>query len=98
MALGILLAALWLAALSLCIHLVMIHKSPTKKFKNSKPRRRPRRKSPQRVPLEDELVRLLNGDRTTANRLLTSTRRKHPNQSEQWCHEKALYDLERDRR
>jgi hypothetical protein len=49
-------------------------------------------------PLEDELVRLLNGDRTTANRLISSTRRKNPNQSEQWCREKAVYDLERDRR
>jgi hypothetical protein len=50
------------------------------------------------VPLEDELVRLLNGNIETADRLLTSTRRKNPHQSEQWCREKALYDLERDRR
>lgn len=98
--LGILLATCWLAGLALCLHLLRNHKPKARtKFKNSKPRRRPRRKSPQHVPpLEDELVRLLNGDRTTANRLISSTRRKNPNQSEQWCREKAVYDLERDRR
>jgi|SRR5919199_5660125 hypothetical protein len=98
--LGLLLAALWLAGLALCLQLLSIHRkqSRSKSFKKSKPRRRPRRKLSRVLPLSQELTALLNGDRTTAERLISSTRRKHPHQSEQWCREKALYDLERDRR
>lgn len=89
--------ACWLGSLLALVSRPQI-KSTRKKIKSSKPRRRPRRKSPQHGTLENELVRLLNGNAATANRLIVSTRRKNPHQSEQWCHEKALYDLERDRR
>lgn len=99
--LGLLLLALWLAAFSLCIQLFMVARkqprSKSKSRKRAKPRRRPSR-SPQYSSLEVRLVSLLNGDKETARRLTNATRRNHPNRSEQWCQEKALFDLERDRR
>lgn len=94
--LGLLLLALWLAALSLCIQLWLI--TPRSKSKKRKSRRRPRVRFPKHVPLESRLTMLLNGDKATAQRLIGSTRRNHPNRSEQWCQEKAIHDLERDRR
>lgn len=98
--LGILLAALWLAALALCLQLFLVDRNQprSKSPRKSKPRRRPRRKVSKPVPLSQELAMLLNGDRTTAERLISSTRQQYPNRSEQWCREKAIYDLERDRR
>lgn len=40
----------------------------------------------------------LTRDRATAERLLKLTREYNPHRSEQWCYEKVIYDLERDRR
>lgn len=37
-------------------------------------------------------------DRATAERLLKLTREYNPQRSEQWCYEKVIYDIERDRR
>jgi outer membrane biosynthesis protein TonB len=48
-------------------------------------------------PLEAKLVKLLNGDRAAADRLLQSARLRHPDRSEQWIVEKCIHDLERDR-
>ena len=48
-------------------------------------------------PLYLKILQLLNGDRTTAERLLALVRRQHPDRSNQWCHEKVLDDLIRDR-
>jgi hypothetical protein len=97
MALGILLLALWLAGFSLCIQLWLLTKPFSKTKRKRKPRRRPRPKS-QHVPLETRLTSLLNGDQLTAQRLTDWNRRRHPGRSERWYWEKAIHDLERDRR
>jgi hypothetical protein len=47
---------------------------------------------------ERELLRLVNGHRPTALRLVAKVQEYHPGRSEQWCWEKAIYDLQRDRR
>lgn len=55
-----------------------------------RPARQPSRSYP-------KLVRLLNGDRTAADRLVQAMLLKHPDRSEDWCYEKVVFDLERDR-
>lgn len=47
--------------------------------------------------LQKELLRLLHDDRNTANRLLSQVKMNNPNKSINWCIEKVIYDLERDR-
>jgi hypothetical protein len=48
--------------------------------------------------LEQELLRLLGGDKNAALRLLRNARKNNPGKSYLWCHEKVIRDLERDRR
>ncbi|WP_277882229.1 MULTISPECIES: hypothetical protein [Cyanophyceae] len=43
------------------------------------------------------MYRLLNGDRAGAIRLVGSIRARNPDKLEQWCWEKAVFDLERNR-
>lgn len=43
------------------------------------------------------LIRLLNGDHRTAQRLLNQARLRYPNHDENWYWEKVIFDLERDR-
>lgn len=47
--------------------------------------------------LQKELLRLLHDDRNTANRLLSQVKSNNPSRSINWCIEKVIYDLERDR-
>jgi hypothetical protein len=47
--------------------------------------------------LAKELLILVNGDTATARRLLRNVNRSNPGRSVNWCLEKAIYDLERDR-
>lgn len=47
--------------------------------------------------LQKQLMRLLHDDRNTANRLLSQVKVKNPSRSIDWCVEKVIYDLERDR-
>lgn len=47
--------------------------------------------------LQKELLRLLHDDRHTANRLLSQVKINNPNKPINWCIEKVIYDLERDR-
>ena len=47
--------------------------------------------------LQKKLLRLLHDERDTANRLLSQIKIKNPNRSINWCVEKVIYDLERDR-
>ena len=47
--------------------------------------------------LQKKLLRLLHDDRDTANRLLAQVKGKNPYKSVDWCVEKVIYDLERDR-
>jgi hypothetical protein len=52
----------------------------------------------QRGEVETRLLTLLGGQRATAIRLLSSIQSRYPDRDQQWCLEKALRDLERDRR
>lgn len=45
-----------------------------------------------------QLLRLVNGNRAVALRLVEKVRERNPKRSEQWCWEKAIYDIQRDRR
>jgi len=47
--------------------------------------------------LQKKLLRLLHDERDTANRLLSQVKVNNPNRSINWCVEKVIYDLERDR-
>ncbi|MEO0535351.1 MAG: hypothetical protein AAF215_15950 [Cyanobacteria bacterium P01_A01_bin.123] len=44
------------------------------------------------------LMRLVNGNPGVAQRLVERVRQQNPERSEQWCWEKAIYDIQRDRR
>lgn len=50
-----------------------------------------------RPKLRHQLLRLLHDDRPVANRLLAQAKLKYPDRSTDWCAEKVLYDLKRDR-
>jgi hypothetical protein len=43
------------------------------------------------------LVRLVGGNRDVAERLVRQVQLHHPDRPAQWCWEKAIYDLQRDR-
>ncbi|MBD2256072.1 hypothetical protein [Pseudanabaena sp. FACHB-2040] len=45
-----------------------------------------------------QLLRLVGGSGSTAERLLSQLRQRYPGESEQWYWEKAIYDIRRDRR
>lgn len=47
--------------------------------------------------LQKQLLRLLHEDRSTANRLLSQVKLRNPDKPIDWCVEKVIYDLERDR-
>lgn len=47
---------------------------------------------------KQQLLVMLQGDERAANRLIRHIKAANPGQSEQWYWEKALWDLERDRR
>ncbi len=47
--------------------------------------------------LHGELVRLLAGNKAAAVRLLQRTRATYSEKTEQWCYEKVIHDLIRDR-
>ncbi|MBD2019412.1 hypothetical protein H6F43_04335, partial [Leptolyngbya sp. FACHB-36] len=48
--------------------------------------------------LQRRLLTLLHDDRQAADRLLAQVKLRHPDRSTDWCVEKVIYDLERDRR
>jgi hypothetical protein len=52
---------------------------------------------PQHPHLERKLLKLLGGNRDTANRLIQQSRLHNPDKSADWHWEKVIYDLERDR-
>ena len=45
-----------------------------------------------------QLLRLVGGSATVAQRLVSEVQERNPGRTEQWCWEKAIYDIERDRR
>jgi hypothetical protein len=48
--------------------------------------------------LRDKLLRLVSHDTKLEQRLIDNLQQKYPNNSLDWCYEKAISDLERDRR
>jgi hypothetical protein len=69
-------------------------------------RRRPLRRPPQagsvlttsvRGHTQRSLLRLVGGNRDVAERLVRQVQLHHPDRPAQWCWEKAIYDLQRDR-
>lgn len=63
------------------------HHSPSRHSEKSVPK-----------PTQKQLIAMVGGDRRTVNRLLQDLRLRHPGESETWYWEKAIFDLERDRR
>jgi hypothetical protein len=47
--------------------------------------------------LQKKLLKLLHNDQETASRLLSNVKWRNPNRSINWCVEKVIYDLQRDR-
>lgn len=47
--------------------------------------------------LQRKLLLLLHEDRSAANRLLKQAYLKYPGKTANWCAEKVIYDLQRDR-
>ena len=47
--------------------------------------------------LQAKLVQQLNGDVQAANRLIALAKTKNPDKSMDWCAEKVIFDLQRDR-
>lgn len=45
-----------------------------------------------------QLLRLVGGNAAVAQRLVSDLQARNPGRPEQWCWEKAIYDIERDRR
>lgn len=45
-----------------------------------------------------KLLRLVGGNAAVAQRLVSDVQQRNPGRNEQWCWEKAIYDIERDRR
>lgn len=45
-----------------------------------------------------QLLRLVGGNAAVAQRLVSDVSARNPTRPEQWCWEKAIYDIERDRR
>ncbi|WP_346290795.1 hypothetical protein [Sphaerothrix gracilis] len=66
-----------------------------------RPRRQPPRPASQTAvgrQTQRELLRLTNGNQAVALRLVDRVKMQNPGRSEQWCWEKAIYDIQRDRR
>jgi hypothetical protein len=59
-----------------------------------------KRPSPSRVRNSSqwkELLTLVQGDTATANRLIDGERRRNPDRTSEWCVDKAVWQLKRDR-
>ncbi len=76
------------------IYLIAQARSPRRRRKSSKRVR----VSAAHQELENQLLILVGGSRETLVRLLKHTYQSHPKRSYQWCLEKTIRDLERDRR
>ncbi|PSF35030.1 hypothetical protein C7H19_17970 [Aphanothece hegewaldii CCALA 016] len=48
--------------------------------------------------LRNQLLKMVGGNQQTMKRLIKHLRSKHPGEQETWYFEKAIYDLERDRK
>ncbi|HEY9711080.1 MAG TPA: hypothetical protein V6D48_22930 [Oculatellaceae cyanobacterium] len=88
-----LLAALYL--INKLIEEIQNQRNPHRGKKPARARKRPRAVN---RSLETRLVLLLRNDIQAAHRLVSSARSRHPGRHENWYWEKAIADLERDRR
>lgn len=70
---------------------------PQKNLSPPHPRTHHRPTRPVRSRTERELLRLVGGNRAVADRLVEQVQLRNPQHSEQWCWEKAIYDIQRDR-
>lgn len=61
-------------------------------------RRQSFKQSGVRAGTRRQLLRMVGGNPAVAHRLVERVRERYPNRSEQWCWEKAIYDIQRDRR
>lgn len=47
---------------------------------------------------KNNLLKLVNGDNQLCQRLINNIKNQYPEKHEQWCYEKAINDLIKDRR
>lgn len=83
---------LTLGAIALAGLMIYWISQPSNRFRRSSSPRSLKRRPPKRI------MTLLNGDIATAQRLFEAAQMRNPGESDQWCWEKVLWDLERDRR
>lgn len=106
---GIIILLLWLSlmlfALYLAVQVVQASKKTQSRYQAN--RRKSVYKSPPKSPSQykiprtrqwQELLTLVHGDVATAERLVESEQRRNPSRNVDWCVEKALWQLQRDRR
>lgn len=70
---------------------------PKKGYRHTPPEATTAPTRPVRNRTEKELLRLVGGNRAVAERLVEQVQLRNPHHSEQWCWEKAIYDIQRDR-
>jgi hypothetical protein len=87
-----LVTVLTLGAIALAGLIIYWISQPSNRSRRSSSPRRSGKRPPKRI------MTLLNGDAATAQRLFETARLRNPGESDQWCWEKVLWDLERDRR
>lgn len=90
----------WLLAIALLVGLFFWLK---RRRGNATRSRRPRSMAAPTTPrsvrgaTRRQLLRLVGGNQDVAQRLVDQVQLRNPNHSEQWCWEKAIYDIQRDR-
>ncbi|WP_414530976.1 hypothetical protein [Nodularia chucula] len=94
----ILILAMLAGALYLAWLVIDSHQSAQRRYRRTT-RKSPKPKLKQRVnsSTKGKLLRMVRGDEDLAYRLVRQVKASFPNQSDQWCWEKAIWDLERDR-
>ncbi|MCA1991884.1 MAG: hypothetical protein LDL41_07540 [Coleofasciculus sp. S288] len=78
--------------------LIREEKRSPQRYRRPRSRRRERiKRQPGNSALRKRLSILLNGDTRTAQRLVNQACANNPGRSVDWCVEKVIWDLERDR-
>ncbi|MBD2569702.1 hypothetical protein [Anabaena lutea] len=92
----ILLLAMLAGSLYLAWLVIDAGKSAQRRYRRTT-RKSPKRKQRVNSSTRGKLLRMVQGDEDLAYRLVGHVKASFPNQSDQWCWEKAIWDLERDR-
>ncbi len=87
-----------LAIVILVVVVVVMSRSQRRKRGLSRPRSSSTSQSRSLPQTKKQLIRLNGGNRAVALRLVEQLRQRYPERSEQWYWEKAIFDIERDRR